>query len=288
MQEENRIENVWYIDGNDLKNSNKIVSKIYYRGEEFAVLKSESDLKYTELLIKDENNIYWKLGIAHIIFDEFRNAYMNRDTTKYCDDMYNAYINLDFNKFFEKKIERKQYFNKCELKYISIHFPKLYERAVNSRNVYIEQQKKTIEQRNQNIKEEQIKQVEKTNSLFEDKLANLKVNINLDKEIEIEDFTFYKDNKYENGKTIQNCILYLAKQYGINIPLATQGFINNRLVSYDFGNGNFSYKITKNNKRASTSMHKYLDQIRDKVKEEQRNNIEKLKEKIKSMNTRSV
>ena len=85
-------------------------------------------------------------------------------------------------------------------------------------------------------------------------------------------------------KTTQNCILYLAKQYGINIPLATQGFINNRLVSYDFGNGTFAYKITDKNKKASNVMHKYLIEISKCVKSEFKDNIKELKTKLKEMN----
>ena len=76
----------------------------------------------------------------------------------------------------------------------------------------------------------------------------------------------------------------LAKQYGINIPLATQGFINNRLVSYDFGNGTFAYKITDKNKKASNVMHKYLIEISKCVKSEFKDNIKELKTKLKEMN----
>ena len=127
-------------------------------------------------------------------------------------------------------------------------------------------------------------QVDITNEIFEKRLNEIKQNINLDKEIQVEDLVFYKDKKYENGKTTQNCILYLAKQYGINIPLATQGFINNRLVSYDFGNGTFAYKITDKNKKASNVMHKYLIEISKCVKSEFKDNIKELKTKLKEMN----
>ena len=282
MIEKNKIENVWFIDDNELKNANKIVTKINYKGQEIVVLKSEKERIYTDLLIKDNNKVYWNLGIAPVKFQNFIDVLNNQadlKTIKYCNDISNAYKKLDLECFFNKKINEKRYFNKCELKYISIHIPALYDKAQNSREIFLaeREKEKAIE-----LQAEQ-EQVDITNEIFEKKLNEIKQNINLDKEIQIEDFVFYKDNKYENGKTTQNCILYLAKQYGINIPLATQGFINNRLVSYDFGNGTFAYRITNKNKKASDVMHKYMIDISKCVKAEFKDNIKQLKTKIKEM-----
>lgn len=96
----------------------------------------------------------------------------------------------------------------------------------------------------------------------------------------VKDFEFYKDNKYENGKTIQNNVLYLAKEYGINIPLATQGFINNRLVRYNLNTKEVVFKIINNNKKCSTKIGIYLNKIYEKVKEEV---IEKIKRQNKKI-----
>ena len=283
MVEENKIEKVWYIEDNELKFGNKVVTKLNYRGIEFAVLKSESEYCYSNLLIKDQDNIYWKLGIAPIKFNEFIKSNLENTTTEYCDDIYNAYIQLDFKKIFEKKINENNYFNKCELKFISKHYPEIYSKAEQSRKIFLEITKEKDEQRKKEIKKANNEKVSIVNEIFENKLAKIKELISSDSEVQIENLDFYKDNKYENGITTQNCILYLAKQYGISIPLATQGFINNRLVSYDFGTGKFAYKITKENKRASEAMHKYIAQIGNEVKKEHKHNIEMLKEKIKSM-----
>lgn len=286
MIEKNKIETVWFIDDNELKNANKIVTKINYKGQEIVVLKSEKERIYTDLLIKDNNKVYWNLGIAPVKFQNFIDVLNNQadlKTIKYCNDISNAYKKLDLECFFNKKINEKRYFNKCELKYISIHIPALYDKAQNSREIFLaEREKEKAIELQKRAKAEQ-EQVDITNEIFEKKLNEIKQNINLDKEIQIEDFVFYKDNKYENGKTTQNCILYLAKQYGINIPLATQGFINNRLVSYDFGNGTFAYRITNKNKKASDVMHKYMIDISKCVKAEFKDNIKQLKTKIKEM-----
>lgn len=287
--EKNEIANVWYIDGNELKNGNKVISKVMYNEVEFAILKSKRNWMYADMLIKDNDNVYWELGIAPIKFEKFvRTSIDNtiQENKEYCDDILNALSKLDLKKFFTKMIEEKRYFNKCELKYISKYYPELYEKAENSRNDFLEKQRLENEQRKKEIEKANEEQVEITNEIFEDKLFKIKLAISLDKEIQIEDLEFYKDNKYENGKTTQNCILYLAKLYGVKIPLATQGFINNRLVSYDFGNGSFSYKLINNNKKTSTEMHKYLAQISNKVKDEFKDKQEQLKEKVKEMKGR--
>ena len=287
MIERNEIESVWFIENNELKNANRVVTKLDYKGQEITILKSEREWIYTDLLIKDNNQVYWNLGIAPAKFQNFIDVLNNQADTKtieYCNDISKAYKNLDLECFFAKKINEKRYFNKCELKYISIHIPDLYDKAKKSReNFLTEREKEKAIELQKRAKAEQ-EQVDITNEIFEKRLNEIKQNINLDKEIQVENLVFYKDKKYENGKTTQNCILYLAKQYGINIPLATQGFINNRLVSYDFGNGTFAYKITDKNKKASNVMHKYLIEISKCVKSEFKDNIKELKTKLKEMN----
>ena len=287
MIERNEIESVWFIENNELKNANRVVTKLDYKGQEITILKSEREWIYTDLLIKDNNQVYWNLGIAPAKFQNFIDVLNNQADTKtieYCNDISKAYKNIDLECFFAKKINEKRYFNKCELKYISIHIPDLYDKAKKSReNFLTEREKEKAIELQKRAKAEQ-EQVDITNEIFEKRLNEIKQNINLDKEIQVEDLVFYKDKKYENGKTTQNCILYLAKQYGINIPLATQGFINNRLVSYDFGNGTFAYKITDKNKKASNVMHKYLIEISKCVKSEFKDNIKELKTKLKEMN----
>ena len=97
--------------------------------------------------------------------------------------------------------------------------------------------------------------------------------------MESQDLEYYKNNNYENGLTTQNCFLYLAKRYGIKIPLATQGFINNRLVDYDFATGNYSYRVTTN-KRSSTKIHEYMRDIFKGVNDEFNRQVASLEQQM--------
>lgn len=59
----------------------------------------------------------------------------------------------------------------------------------------------------------------------------------------------------------------MQNNIGIKIPLATQGFINNRLTDYNFEKQTGHFKATTN-KRCSYTMGEYLEQIYKKVKAE--------------------
>lgn len=265
------IEKVWLIDRNELKKANKIVSSVDYKGKEFAVLKTERDDSSQELLIKDANNEYWAMNFANIEFEHFINVVLDPtiiESRVYCDKVIEKLNEIDLKKVFAKRIEKEQYFNKCELKYISKYYPELYEGAVNSRKKVQERYRQRNEEYARQAEIEKKEKLEKVTGTFEEKLEEIKNKIQLGERVKSEKLQFYKDNEYVNGITEQNCFLYLAKQYGINIPLATQGFINNKLVDYDFGNGNCRFQVVNGNRKGSDKIHEYFEQIYQKVVEE--------------------
>ena len=98
MIERNEIESVWFIENNELKNANRVVTKLDYKGQEITILKSEREWIYTDLLIKDNNQVYWNLGIAPAKFQNFIDVLNNqadKKTIEYCNDISKAYKNLD-------------------------------------------------------------------------------------------------------------------------------------------------------------------------------------------------
>ncbi len=287
MIEQIKIAKVWHISNNELKCSNKKVSISTYNNVEIATLKEERNYDVQEFLIKDENNEYWSLGIAPIRLNLFiadSNSYLTEKEIieKYRNDITEAYKNIDLKAFWIKKINENRYFNKCELEYIQRFYPDIYEQAKKSREIFLENKNNEKEKERIDRERKQQDEVKNTNDIFKRKLKEIKYKIFIGETIPIENFEFYKDDKYENGKTIQNNILYLAKYYGIEIPIATQGFINNRLVNYNFKTGLFAYKITDKNKKYSSKMGIYLKEILEKVQEEYREKFRsKGQEKVK-------
>ncbi len=226
MIEQTNIETVWLIEDNELKKANKRVAKVNYNGTEIAVLKTEVGNYGQEYLFKDKDNEYWKMNIAGIEFQKFISASLDSTLTEcknYCDRVIEKLSTFDLKEFFTKKIERKNYFNKCELAYISKHFPNMYDMAKNSREEYIAENKRIDQEALKARKQQEKETVKQVNTEFKKQLKEIKKEICSDRIIQVFDFEFYKDDKYENGKTKQNCILYLAKQYRNKNPISNAG-----------------------------------------------------------------
>lgn len=285
LEEKIKIAKVWHIDNNELKCCNKKIVIINYKDIEIAILKQEKNWSTQNLLIKDKNNEYWQLGIIPIKFNLFSNTVItdkegqNR-AEQYRNETTEVYKNMNLKKFWQKKIERDEFFNKCELAYIEKYYPDILEKAIESRKIFERDRDKRYEEEKINRQIQEKKAVKKTNSIFQKELKEMKYTIFTGGTVIVKDFEFYKDNKYENGKTIQNNVLYLAKEYGINIPLATQGFINNRLVRYNLNTKEVVFKIVNNNKKCSAKIGIYLNEIYEKVKEEFIEKIKKQNKKI--------
>lgn len=270
MIEQNNIETVWFIKGNELKMENKQVSKVNYKGTEIAVLKTEVGNYGQEYLFKDNDNEYWKMNIIGIEFKKFINAILDNksiENKEYCDRIIEKLSSFDLKNFFSKKIERKEYFNKCELAYISKHFPNMYGMARSSREEYIAENKRAEQETIKARKQQETEKVKQVNEKFKQQLKDMKQKIYRGETIKVIDFEFYKDDEYKYTPDTQNCVLFLAKQYGINIPLSTQGFINNRLMEYNFKTQKGFFKAT-NSKRCSQAMFEHLDKIYESVKKE--------------------
>ena len=284
MIEKNEIANVWCIEDNKLVNKNKVISKVTYNGVEIAVLKSKREWVHSDLLIKDKDNVYWELGIAPIKFEKFISVIIDDTipkTKEYCDDVTNAYKKMDFEKFFISKIEKNKYFNLCELKYISKNYTDLYDKAKTSRENFLQEKERERQEERQKIEKAENEEMDIVNEIFESKIAEMKTKIHLGDVVASKNYDYYKERNYYGGKVTQNNFLYLANYYGIEIPLATKGFINNRLISYSFGTGVY-YINKKINNKGSIKLRECFEKIKDKVDEEYQRNKKQTKDKVKN------
>lgn len=291
-EEKTIIAKVWYCDRQNLKCENKKVTIIPFRNMKLTILKEERNNDIAEVLLQDKKDkkIYWEF----FVFPVRLNLLLNDKSVEefkgindYKDNFEKTLINVEkeLKEFWTIKIKANNYFNKCELEYIKRYIPSIYERAKESRRIFEmnkqNERKKETEKREKEINEK----VEKVNENFERIINDMKYRIFLGEKVSSKDIEFYKDGKYENGLTIQNNFLYLAQSYGINIPLATKGFINNRLVDYNFKEKQCHFTVSNKNKKCSEKMYEYLDQVYKKVKEEYR---EKLKIKDKKVKAKEL
>lgn len=276
MVEQNKIAKVWYIENNELKHGNKVISKIDYGEIEIAILKSKRKYEFSDMLIKDEDDIYWSLGIAPIRFRKFFDTTIP-ENKEYCDKIKSIYEEFNFKKYFEKKINENKFFNKCELQYIKKEHPDIFYKAKRSRENHIEQYRKEQAERKvvqEKIKEEKVKSV---NKLFQKRIRAVKKKIHSGESVFSKDLEFYKNDNYHD-RTIQNCFLYLAQEYGIDIPNSTKGFIDKRLEMYNFGTGNYILKPSPKRVIESTKVYECFLKLAQKVDDEMKN--ERLQQKI--------
>ena len=265
-----KIANAWYIKNNKLVNERKYVSTLKYKDLEINFLGNGKNENIIDYAFKDKNNVYWSLSIIHIDIKSFEKV-VSKDGSEmdenYCEIIYKNVIEFNIEKYFKDKIKNNIYFNKCELMYIMSFYPELYEDALKSRNKIIERNEKRYEAEEKERQEYKKNKVLEVKQKFEKDYRKVVEGILSGENVNSVKFEFYKDDKYENGITYQNCFLYLAKKYKINIPLATQGFINKKLLRYNFKDEQYWYHKDKRTK-GSTKIYKYFSQIYEKVKED--------------------
>ena len=230
---------------NNLIARKKDIIHFKYKDLDFYILDEDKNEYTSYVLYKDSNNEYWMFYNSSIAFERY-NTLLNRelneiekeDYIRYCDFKYNEVKGYNDNmiEIFNEKIKLNKHFNIVELGYLEKNYPELYPEAVKSRETFLklQQEKRDKEREEENNRKKNI--VKTTNKEFLDKIINTKIAIHEGKTIITETLEYYKDDDYDK-KTIQNNFLYLLKEYKIDVPLSTQGFINQKLYSYNFETG---------------------------------------------------
>lgn len=250
----------------------KEVLMLQYNNYNLYILNEDRNEYGAYVLYKDVKGEYWLfkgytispkryIPLINGSIDEFD----REDYTRYCDYM-NEKIKAvydDFPTFLKSKIENESYFSKMELSYIQLYIPELYQEAEKSKELF-ETRKSEKEAEDKRIEEQRKNQeIKEKNKVFFDKIYSTKVAIHEGKEVISEMIEYYRDNNYDD-KVQQNIFLYLFKEYGINVALATQGFINNKLYSYNFGTGGSrSY-----GKYKGEALYVSLDKLKEEVDKE--------------------
>ena len=252
---------------NHISRKKEVLSFKYKDYDLYILNEDKSDAPY--ILTKDKNGEYWILYNFFInyriydrtINDEHEEFNKDRDI-EYCnltlEKIKNYYDNFIDN--IKRRISENKYFNIVELEYLNKNYPELYPDAVRSREIFLEL-KKQKEEKEQKEREESRKNTVKTkNKEFFDKIWSMKTAIHEGKLVLSEAYEYYKDDDYYK-KTIQNNFLYLFKEYNIDVPLATQGFINNKLYAYDFGE-----KVSKSwGKYNGTVLYDSLNELKNVI-----------------------
>lgn len=82
---------------------------------------------------------------------------------------------------------------------------------------------------------------------------------------------FYEDDNFDNELKVQNCFLYLAEKYNIEIPETSKDFIRKKLIFYKTKENTFSFINNKYDEKINVRV--YLNKIKEKVIQERTINI---------------
>lgn len=123
--------------------------------------------------------------------------------------------------FIDNKINIKEFSNK--------EFQERYRIESVIEVPVIKENKNKHKQLEEYAKEQEVKRVR---NIYNNALYGMKTKLKNGEMINAEEFEYYKDDKYSNGITRENCFLCLAEQYNIDIPSDVKEQIRNNLTRY--------------------------------------------------------
>jgi hypothetical protein len=192
------------------------------------------------------------------------------DDVEYIKEKLEFLLPIDFDYY-------KNYITDClnNMKFINVAEIKLMELSGESEEYIqklIEHRQKVLDIREHEHKEWELKRQQEDQELVNtenkkayDTITAAEQAIIDNKMVANRNITIYKA-KYDSNTT--SLILYLMKQYGINVPLKTQGWINNALANIFFDSDNLSWTYQYyTSSKDSTVFTKYLNHLVNCVKE---------------------
>jgi hypothetical protein len=228
---------------------------------------------YVEKCIQENKDaeVYMDLGIVCIYVRTIQASYSNDKTVDY--DYQLGYLNYkDFT--LEKiltdirgKRANNQFVNVADIKFMElsgVSEQEVKELIEYRQNWYNEMEKNEQEKRLQREQKDK-DYVDTQNKITQDLVLSAEQAIINKQEIKNQDITIYK-SRYNSSST--KLILYMMKQYNINVPLKTQGWINKALAKIEYNQewNDYSYRYYKSSANSSV-FNKYLNQLIRAIKE---------------------
>lgn len=130
-----------------------------------------------------------------------------------------------------------------------------------ARKAFAEKQNAKREAERQRREAEDAAYVEERNAQAHEKVAQAVETIKNGGVLKNSDVEIFKSRYHSNAYSIIN---YLARQYGVNIPIKTQGWINSSLVEITIKDGKMSGG-RMNGKNQSTVIFKYMNELIEAV-----------------------
>lgn len=160
----------------------------------------------------------------------------------------------------KRKIEAQDHIQLTLIEYLKYIHPTLIDACWESRKVFAQKREQIRQERNKKQEEENQKFVEEQNAEAEKKIAAAIQIIKDGGTLENENVVFYRDIYNSSSYSIIN---YLMRTNRVNVPIKTQGWINDRLVHVVITKeGRISTRFWKRkNSKGSEKFYEYMFEL---------------------------
>lgn len=229
------------------------------------------DEKYRNVYVEENKNSYGEvfvdLGIICMGTGRTLNRKTNAEGIEYSMQNLATTTLQDYKEYITKCLNNNQFINVAEIKLMELagESPEYIQRLIEHRQKVLDLREQEHREREQKRQQEEQEYIEKKNNEVAEMVAKAEQSIVNKEKMQNKDITVYK-SRYESNSL--SLVLYLMKQYDINIPLKTQGWINNALADIfydkDYNEWTYTYYTSSAN---STVFQKYLNELVKKVNE---------------------
>ena len=164
----------------------------------------------------------------------------------------------EFAKMLQDRIDRVKFIGKAQIAFLAQFRPDMVMDCRATRERFAE--KKAMEEAEEKSREEAANKafVDAANAVVENIVSEAVRTIRAGGVLRNTEITVYR-SRYDYS--VYQLINYLARRYGINIPLRTQGWINKSLVSIEIKDGKMTGGRMDSRARQSTVIFEYMNKL---------------------------
>jgi len=224
------------------------------------------DNLYMEKADKQDIGVYLDLGIICIYIRTIPRNATPEDIKYYLSNATGYTLAMVLENIYDRK-NNNQFINIADIKLVELYgaSKESIQELIDYRQEWYDKKHKEDQEKELKQEQEDKEYVESKNKIVEDLMSAAEQAIINKQEVKNKDVTVYKSKFSSNDISI---ILYMMKQYSINVPLKTQGWINQALTSiqYNKERKEYSYNYYKCSSN-STVFRKYFNQLVKVIKE---------------------
>lgn len=229
------------------------------KDEAYKNLYVESDYK------KDGGKVFIDFGFILMHISYLSQHDIRPEDIKYRLEQLKDFTLQDYKNYITECLNSNQFINVAEIKLMELagESEEYIQTLIEYRQNYLDRKIQENKEREQKRQQEEQEYIEKKNNEVVEMILKAEQAIINKETVQNKDITVYK-SKYEYNT--MSLVLYLMKQYDTNVPLKTQGWINNALAQIEYNKSGeyWTYRYYTSSAN-STVFNKYLNELIKKI-----------------------